>query len=57
MALVAFVLYTPALSGPFIYDDLPYVRDNASIRDPRNLAQLWTTPYPPARPELGCTVP
>jgi tetratricopeptide (TPR) repeat protein len=52
-ALAALLLYAPTLRAPFLYDDLLYVRDNAFIRDPSNLASSWGVPYPPQRPEQG----
>jgi tetratricopeptide (TPR) repeat protein len=50
---VALALYWPTRSAPFVYDDVPYVRDNASIQRTDRWLELWTLPYPPSRPELG----
>lgn len=39
------VVYANGLAGNFTYDDKAIVRDNPRIRTPRNLPQIFTTPY------------
>ncbi|HZI66631.1 MAG TPA: tetratricopeptide repeat protein, partial [Thermoanaerobaculia bacterium] len=39
------VAYANGLRGDFTYDDKAIVRDNARIRSPASLSQVFTTPY------------
>ena len=39
------VSYANGLRGDFTYDDKAIVRDNARIRSPRSVSQVFTTPY------------
>ncbi|MCE5230792.1 glycosyltransferase family 39 protein [bacterium] len=43
LAVLAFAVYLPAISGGFIWDDLPLVFDNALLRDKTGLWRIWTT--------------
>lgn len=51
--VLAVAIYAGTFSGPFVYDDLKYVRDNTFVQDTRNVVSLWNTAYPPDRPDLG----
>src|SRR5262249_29222139 len=37
-------LHLPALPGPFLYDDLRFVRDNAALRDPSTFLRAFFDP-------------
>jgi tetratricopeptide (TPR) repeat protein len=40
-----FAAYANGLTGTFTYDDKAIIRDNARIREPSRVAELFTTPY------------
>jgi len=40
IAAAAGIVYLPALSAPFVYDDLDYIVHNGFVKDPGNLAEL-----------------
>ena len=46
MLLYALTLlaYAPAIRGGFIWDDDDYVENNANLRSPRGLIDIWTAP-------------
>ena len=52
-AAVALLVHLPSLGGGFIYDDVPTVLDNRSIRDLGQLGSVLR--YEPSRPFLGLT--
>lgn len=39
---VSFIIYAPSLSGDFIIDDIPQVRDNPYIRDISSISRFFT---------------
>jgi protein O-mannosyl-transferase len=52
-AAAAFFAYITVLQGPYLYDDIIYVRDNASLQSFSNIPKLWVTSYFPDRPEAA----
>ena len=42
LLLIAFVIYSPSLSGDFVIDDIPFVRDNPYIRDISHVTRFFT---------------
>jgi hypothetical protein len=42
LLIAAFIIYTPSLSGDFVIDDVPFVRDNPYIRDIGNVTRYFT---------------
>jgi len=52
-ALAAFLSYVTVLQGPYLYDDIIYVRDNAALQSFSNIPKLWITSYFPDRPETA----
>jgi protein O-mannosyl-transferase len=42
MLAAAFLVYMPSLSGDFVIDDIPFVRDNPYIRDIGNVTRYFT---------------
>lgn len=45
VALLAFVVYVPSWSHPFVYDDLPVVRDNPIVTGQAPWRDVFTKPY------------
>lgn len=41
--LLLFLIYFPALHGPFILDDSHTISGNAAIQNPANIFQVWTS--------------
>ena len=46
LAIVAFVIYWPALSGQFIWDDAAYVTASPLIRAADGIYRMWFTTEP-----------
>ncbi len=42
LLLVSFLIYLPSLSGDFVIDDIPFIRDNPYIRDVSHVARFFT---------------
>lgn len=42
LLLVAFVVYSPSLSGDFVIDDIPFIRENPYIHDISNITRYFT---------------
>jgi hypothetical protein len=42
LLMVAFFIYAPSLSGDFVIDDIPFVRDNPYIRDISHVTRFFT---------------
>jgi protein O-mannosyl-transferase len=42
LLIVSFFIYAPSMSGDFIIDDVPQVRDNPYIRDISNISRFFT---------------
>lgn len=42
LLLVSFFIYAPSLSGDFVIDDVPFVRDNPYIRDVSHIPRFFT---------------
>ncbi len=45
LAAACLLVYANGVTGAFTYDDKAIIRDNPRIRTPRNLPQIFTTPY------------
>ena len=43
LLFVSFLVYVPSLSGDFVVDDIPIIRDNPYIRDSSHLASFFST--------------
>lgn len=44
IVVAAFLVYTPARRGEFVWDDLYYVVDNSMLKDPGGLVPIWVHP-------------
>ena len=42
LLLVSFIIYLPSLSGDFVIDDVPIIKDNPYIRDSSHIASFFT---------------
>ena len=42
--VLALIAYAPAIRGGFIWDDDDYVENNANLRSPRGLLDIWIAP-------------
>jgi tetratricopeptide (TPR) repeat protein len=54
--LILFIVlfaYLPCLNNGFVYDDQPYILTNKLVTQGGDLKTIFTTPYPPDRPEQG----
>ena len=45
LAVITLAVFFPALSGDFVYDDIPLVRDNTLVRSFANIGKAFTRPY------------
>jgi lysylphosphatidylglycerol synthetase-like protein (DUF2156 family) len=52
-ALAAFLAYVTVLHGPYLYDDIIYVRDNPALQSLSNVPKLWVSSYFPDLPETA----
>jgi hypothetical protein len=42
LLLVSFLIYLPSLSGDFVVDDVPFIKDSPYIRDVGNITKFFT---------------
>ncbi len=47
LVVLGLIIYAPAVRNEFVYDDIPYIRDNYQIRSFKYLPRILFSSYPP----------